>query len=70
MNQTEFKKRSVAGAKVRSLLSEGYTVVSRSDSLGIVTLRHYYNGNYMQVEIGKVGVYTYKNGELVTLDVI
>lgn len=64
----EIKKR---GAEiVRSLLSEGYLLVSQSNACETVTLKHSVNGNRMFIKCGYFGVWVYKNGKLVKVEMI
>lgn len=64
----EIKKR---GAEiVRSLLSEGYILVSQSNACETVTLRHSTNGNRMFIRCGSLGVWVFKNRRLVKIELI
>lgn len=62
------KLRQMAACEVKSLLSEGYILVSQSNACDMATLRHRTNGNYMHIEVRTLGVYVWKNGELVKIE--
>lgn len=71
MTSEQYRKaRKMAAKKVVSMLSEGYRLVSQSEGCDTVTLRHWSNENYMVVRVGHLGVYTFKNGKLVNLDLL
>lgn len=55
---------------VRSLLSEGYMLEYQSNGCEVASLRHRSNGNRMQVKVGQLGVFVYKNGSLCKLEVL
>lgn len=71
--QTEAQRRSSKirqmGAEiVRSLISEGYTLVSQSNGCETVTLRHRTNKNRMFIRCGHLGVYVFKNRKLLKIE--
>lgn len=71
--QTEAQQRysklcQLAACEVKSLLSEGYTLISQSNACEMATLRHRTNGNYMHVEVRHLGVYVFKNGKLIKIE--
>lgn len=55
---------------VRSLLSEGYVLVSQSNACETVTLKHTQNGNRMTIRCGYFGVWLYKNGRLCKIEML
>lgn len=69
--RNKFSLIRVRGAHiVRSLLSEGYQLVSQSNACQKVYLRHKTNGNVICVYCGRMGVYVVKNGNLVKLELV
>lgn len=62
--------RRRAAEIVRSLLSEGYTLVSQSNACEICVLRHKMNGNRVVVKCGAIGVYVFKNGLLKKIELM
>lgn len=69
-NQRFTKIRKRGAEIVRSLLSEGYILVSQSNACETATLRHTKNGNRIFVRCGSLGVYVFKNGQLSKLDLV
>ena len=71
MEQIRFNLlRRRAAQMVRSLLTEGYTLVSQSNACESCILRHRENGNWMKVTVGELGVYMYKNQQLVNIELL
>lgn len=68
MQQRHNRLRQMAACEVKSLLSEGYTLISQSNACDMATLRHRTNGNYIHIEVHFLGVYVYKNGKLIKIE--
>lgn len=58
----------MAASEVKSLLSEGYLLISQSNACDMATLRHSSNGNYIHIEVRYLGVYVFKNGKLIKVE--
>lgn len=53
-----------------SLLNEDYVIVSQSKACETVTLRHRFNGNFIVLKCGNIGIYLYKNGLLKKIEIL
>lgn len=64
------ERRKRAAQIVQSFTTEGYNIITQSNACQECILRHKSNGNKMVVRVGKLGVYVYKNGRLLKLEII
>lgn len=53
---------------VRSLLTEGYMLITQAHGCEFVSLKHKQNGNRIVVECTAFAVYVFKNGRLIKLE--
>lgn len=65
---TKLRKR--AAEMTLSLLNEDYVIVSQSKACETVTLRHRFNGNFIVLKCGNIGVFLYKNGLLKKIEIL
>lgn len=70
-HQNSHSKIRKRGAEiVRSLISEGYQLVWQSNGCESACLKHRSNHNVIDVQCRKLGVYVYKNGKCIKIDLI
>lgn len=64
------KLRKLGADIVRSLISEGYTLVSQSNACERVILRHRTNGHWITVQCRQLGVWVYKDDKCVKVELL